>query len=315
VTTQTQNTSTKEMPDVAATSSSSIGGTLNRVGMSEVEIPVKIEDHNGATMVVPAKADLYVSLDKSEAKGIHMSRLFLITEEVLEEQNLNFETVGTLLEKFLSSHDGLSSRASVAFKFEYMTQRPALLSQNKGWRFYPMSIGGFRKQGQNFYDLHLRITYSSTCPCSAALARQIIQEKFSKKFDQEAVSKEDVMDWLGSEEGVSATPHSQRSFAEIILRSTNPNFAEKPTEIIDLIENALSTPVQAAVKREDEQEFARLNGENPMFCEDAARKLKTAVEAIANVEDYRIEARHFESLHPHDAVAIVTKGLDNGLQP
>ena len=30
----------------------------------------------------------------------------------------------------------------------------------------------------------------------------------------------------------------------------------------------LKTPVQAAVKREDEQEFARLNGQNLMFCED-----------------------------------------------
>ena len=39
--------------------------------------------------------------------------------------------------------------------------------------------------------------------------------------------------------------------------------------LIDAVEGALKTPVQAAVKREDEQEFARLNGQNLMFCEDA----------------------------------------------
>jgi glyoxylate/hydroxypyruvate reductase A len=32
--------------------------------------------------------------------------------------------------------------------------------------------------------------------------------------------------------------------------------------------------VQTAVKREDEQEFARLNAQHPMYCEDAARRLK-----------------------------------------
>ncbi len=28
-----------------------------------------------------------------------------------------------------------------------------------------------------------------------------------------------------------------------------------------------------------------------------------------------IQASHLESLHPHDAVAIVTKGIPGGLQP
>ena len=37
------------------------------------------------------------------------------------------------------------------------------------------------------------------------------------------------------------------------------------------MEAALGTPVQTAVKREDEQAFARLNGRNLMFCEDAPR--------------------------------------------
>jgi GTP cyclohydrolase I len=46
-------------------------------------------------------------------------------------------------------------------------------------------------------------------------------------------------------------------------------------ELIDLVENTLKTPVQAAVKREDEREFARLNGANLMFCEDAGRRLKS----------------------------------------
>jgi GTP cyclohydrolase I len=77
----------------------------------------------------------------------------------------------------------------------------------------------------------------------------------------------------------------------------------------------VATPVQAAVKRTDEQEFARLNGENMMFCEDSARRIRAALEQLPGILDYRVQASHLESLHPHDAVAVVTKGLPGGLQP
>jgi GTP cyclohydrolase I len=86
-----------------------------------------------------------------------------------------------------------------------------------------------------------------------------------------------------------------------------------PIWLADVIEAALKTPVQAAVKREDEQEFARLNGENLMFCEDAGRRMRVALESIEEVLDFHIEARHLESLHPHDAVSAVVKGIPGGL--
>ena len=83
--------------------------------------------------------------------------------------------------------------------------------------------------------------------------------------------------------------------------------AEDFIDYIDLVEEALGTPVQAAVKREDEQEFARINAENLMFCEDAGRKIKRALEERPEVLDFRAEVIHEESLHPHDAVSVVTK--------
>ena len=84
--------------------------------------------------------------------------------------------------------------------------------------------------------------------------------------------------------------------------------------LIDAVEAALQTAVQGAVKRVDEQEFARLNGENPLYCEDAARRIRAALDALPWVTDYRIEAAHLESLHPHDAVASVVKGVAGGFQ-
>ncbi len=64
--------------------------------------------------------------------------------------------------------------------------------------------------------------------------------------------------------------------------------------------------MQTAVKREDEQAFARLNAENLMFCEDAARRVAAALSGDAHVERFEADVAHFESLHAHDAVARVT---------
>ena len=73
----------------------------------------------------------------------------------------------------------------------------------------------------------------------------------------------------------------------------------------DALEQALGTPVQTAVKREDEQAFARANAENLMFCEDAARRVGAALSALPWVSAWQAKVSHLESLHAHDAVARV----------
>ena len=87
------------------------------------------------------------------------------------------------------------------------------------------------------------------------------------------------------------------------------------TDLINHVEGALKTPVQSAVKREDEQEFARLNGKNLMFVEDAGRRLKHALSEDARWSDFWVRIEHHESLHAHDAVGIFTKGEENGYLP
>ena len=115
-----------------------------------------------------------------------------------------------------------------------------------------------------------------------------------------------VRDWLASERGMAATPHAQRSRAQVKVE-LKPAFDEMPLiALVDALESALATPVQTAVKREDEQAFARLNAENLMFCEDAARRVASVLDSDPRVERYDATVSHFESLHPHDAVARVS---------
>ncbi|MDD9898967.1 MAG: GTP cyclohydrolase FolE2 [Candidatus Melainabacteria bacterium] len=296
-------------PDTTKESRSQVATTLDRVGMSEVELPILINEPKGATIKIPARAELYVSLDDPHAKGIHMSRLYLKAKEFFAEYPLSFPSLASLTEAILETHKDLSFSSHVAVSFEYMQEKQALVSEETGYRFYPVTLALTRGPGTKLkYQMDIELVYSSTCPCSAALARQIVKDKFLEKHNG-TVSVEEVAKWLSSEEAQSAVPHAQRSKVNLSLEFNEVGAKLDLDHWIDLIEAALATPVQAAVKREDEQEFAKLNGENMMFSEDAARKLKACLDKEAQVSDYQIKVEHLESLHAHNAVVVTSKGL------
>jgi GTP cyclohydrolase I len=304
------------MPDIANHTTAQTEGTLDWVGMSNIEMPVMVASQDESERMVSAHIDAFVNLKEAKAKGIHMSRLYLLIDELSTENTLNYQSLVTLLDGFISSHQDLSDQAKVKFSFDYHLRRKSLISGKEGWKAYPVVITGLLNKGKLSIELSLDIPYSSTCPCSAALARQLIQKAFQDKFSQHnELDINDVHNWLGTTEGVVATPHSQRSVAEVKVK-LNTNLNVFPiTELVDLIENSLQTPVQAAVKREDEQEFARLNGQNLMFCEDAARRLQYSLNKANHFDDFWLRINHLESLHAHDAVSLTTKGVKGGYQP
>ena len=303
------------MPDIANHTTAQTEGTLDRVGMGNIQMPMMVAAKNEAERMISAHIDAFVNLNDAKAKGIHMSRLYLLLDDLSSGNTLNYQSLVALLNEFISSHHDLSDTAYVKFSFDYPMRREALVSGKLGWRVYPVTIIGKLEKGEFDIELCVDIAYSSTCPCSAALARQLIQKSFTEKFaEQDSIDKEEMHQWLGSTEGIVATPHSQRSIAEIKVKLNSLVNTFPITDVVDTVEAALQTPVQAAVKREDEQEFARLNGQNLMFCEDAARRVQHAMNLIEGYDDYWIKINHLESLHAHDAVAVTTKGIANGYQ-
>ncbi|RHW76611.1 GTP cyclohydrolase FolE2 [Colwellia sp. RSH04] len=304
------------MPDIANHTTAQTEGTLDWVGMSNIEMPIMVASNGEAERMVSAHVDAFVNLKEAQAKGIHMSRLYLLLDELSTNGTLTYQSLVTLLDGFISSHDDLSDQAKVQFNFEYHLRRKSLVSGKEGWKAYPVTITGLLNKGQLTVELAIDVRYSSTCPCSAALARQLIQQAFQDKFStQNELALADVHEWLGTTEGIVATPHSQRSVAEVKVK-LNSEVNDFPiTYLVDVIEESLQTPVQAAVKREDEQEFARLNGQNLMFCEDAARRLQYSMNQTTQFDDFWLKINHLESLHAHDAVSITTKGVTDGYQP
>jgi len=284
------------LPDIAAQAARQ-ALPLDWVGMRGIALPVFIEGQRLA-----AKADAGVSLDDGEARGIHMSRLYLALE-MLEQQNLTPALLQKVLQRFLDSHEGLANSAYLNIHTDLLLRRPALVSPLAGWKTYPVTIAATLKNAVFHVELKIEVAYSSTCPCSAALARQLIQQQFVDDFANKPLQHAEVLAWLGSTQGIIATPHSQRSTAQLHLRLDEFVDGLPLTSTINDAEAALGTAVQTAVKRADEQAFALANGQNLMFCEDAARRLNLALRRSPGIREFHLRVIHAESLHAHDAVA------------
>jgi GTP cyclohydrolase I len=313
----------KPLPDVANDARPEIPGQLERVGMSGIELVLRLAGPDQVPFLIPALADAYVSLEDDRVKGIHMSRLFLELTSALEAETFSPQLLRQICDRFLQSHAEISRQTEVQIAYKHPSWRPALLSDYSGPRHYPVVLKMVQDRRGDAADesavklfMQVQVVYSSTCPCSAALSRQLLERKFQQDFAfHRWVSLSSVSHWL-HQNGSVATPHSQRSVATVDVELANPlELRRFPIErLIERIETVLQTAVQTVVKRQDEQEFARLNGANQMFCEDAARRMKSSLIDMPEWADFRIEARHMESLHPHDAVAIATRGVPGGLQ-
>jgi GTP cyclohydrolase I len=287
---------TLTLPDIAS-QPMTLQPTLDWVGMQDIALPLQI---NGQRLT--ARADAGVSLDDGSARGIHMSRLYLALE-TLEQAELTPMLLQSVLREFLCSHDGLSQRAYLDLRGELLLRRPALVSPLNGWKSYPFALRSRMDESGLRLQLQLQIGYSSTCPCSAALARQLIQQAFREEFSGKGISHAAVEQWLGSSQGVPATPHSQRSTAILEWRLRPGSDALLLDSVLESAEQALGTALQTAVKRADEQAFALANGQNLMFCEDAARRLHLALLQLQGIDGFKLCVVHAESLHAHDAVA------------
>ena len=134
---------TRLLPDVASQEHALAIGTLDWVGMDGMEMPVAFDAGDGDVRSTGARVGAFVNLVKPEARGIHMSRLYLLVSEALSAGPLTTASIRALLESFLASHEGLSDHARLTVGFEHLVRRKSLRSDNSGWRAYPVEISAW----------------------------------------------------------------------------------------------------------------------------------------------------------------------------
>ena len=93
------------LPDVAH-EAASLARPLDWVGMDGMSLPIRLATAEGAPLLVPAEVDVAVDLREADARGIHMSRLYLLLQEEMANEPLTAPGLRRLLGGHLrTEHD------------------------------------------------------------------------------------------------------------------------------------------------------------------------------------------------------------------
>jgi GTP cyclohydrolase I len=293
---------------------------LNKVGVSGVDLPVKLLRRDGTVQTLHARTSLYGSLDNPEAKGLNLSRFPILMHEKIAD-HLSIEGLKEVLQALRAKQGSNDVYCKMAFKYPWVQEalrtRKELpddapdsevfkvaegvkLSHEKmvGHIFYDCVLEGqlHKTNGTDTYKFFLTVNYvySSTCPCSFELAQDATRSR-----------------------GKAANGHSQRSIAKLTVQFDPDKNIVWIEDIIEMARKQVPTEVVIICKRRDEQAFAELNGSNLLFTEDAARLLYEGLDSwyeAGKISDFSIVTDHLESLHPWNATAVVSKGVPGGLR-
>ncbi len=276
------------MPDMQNAAAKNISGAnvpILKVGISNFRLPLKYITEKGDTLTLETSVTGSVSLEANH-KGINMSRIMrvfydfqnrIFTPDLLEDVLLEYK------------HKLESLRAQLKMDFAYPILKPSLRSGLEGWQYYNVAFEGRMDELNRFRKyIHFDFIYSSACPCSSELSEHAREQR-----------------------NVYGIPHSQRSTARVSIEVSDGAYLSIE-RLQQICLAALKTETQVMVKREDEQAFAELNGAYSKFVEDAARLLYEQLDKEPAIADFQVACAHLESLHSHDAVAVINKGVPGG---
>jgi GTP cyclohydrolase I len=279
-----------QLPDIMDAAYEAIQGAhvpIQQVGIHNFKLPLNYRAKDGRVLPLETSVTGTVSLE-AEQKGINMSRIMRTFYDHKDEVTTG-EWMGRVLKNYLRNVKSKDARLKISFSYPLV--QPSLRSGLQGYQFYPVAFEGrMTRDGRYRRFIHFDFVYSSACPCSAELAEHARDTR-----------------------GVYSVPHSQRSKARLLIEEAEGKkiWIE---DIHALCVRALRTETQVMVKREDEQAFAELNGMYLKFVEDAARLLYAECDADARIHDFQIACSHLESLHSHDAISVICKGVPGGFK-
>ncbi len=160
----------------------------------------------------------------------------------------------------------------IEMSFPYFVMKRAPVSGVESFMDYQASLIGEIKHGKSSLWIKIVVPVTSLCPCS-------------KKI---------------SDYGA----HNQRSHVSIRARLREHMWIE---ELVDIAEAEASCELYGILKRPDEKYVTERAYENPKFVEDIVRDIALRLNKEPRVAAYVIESENFESIHNHNAYALIER--------
>ncbi|MFM7605469.1 MAG: GTP cyclohydrolase FolE2 [Prosthecobacter sp.] len=238
---------------------------IDRVGVRSLRFPLRIRDRDSSLQHTVATVSLAVDLPH-HYKGTHMSRFV----EVLHAHGTEL-TVATIagmpIELIKKLH---ADKAHVEFRFPYFRTKKAPVSGSEGLVDYGVIFEVNANKDSSDFILTVEVPVTTLCPCSKAISTR--------------------------------GAHNQRGIVTLAVRFSEPVWIE---DLIELVEASASAQLYSLLKRPDEKFVTEAAYDNPVFVEDLVRSVAQKAKSHPRITWYRVEAENFESIHNHNAWAMI----------
>jgi len=246
------------------------GITIQQVGVSGVNLPIRICRQEGGYSTVVARTSLAVDLHH-RFRGTHMSRFMAILNK-WSERPISYEEVGAILAE---ARETLKADVShVEFAFKYFISRRAPVSGIESLMDYELRFRGRRDAEKYRFILSCEVPVTALCPCSKEIS--------------------------------AYGAHNQRAVISCSVESPQMIWIE---ELVDLIERQGSAQLYPLLKREDEKYVTEHAYDHPKFVEDILRDVVTVLRDEPRVQGFSVRVDSLESIHNHNVYAAQIEGL------
>lgn len=241
---------------------------IDQVGVKSLRFPIQVRDKARALQSTIATVTLTVDLPH-HYKGTHMSRFI----EALNAHGpiLHVDSIRRILRELRNRLE--AQRAHVDFEFPFFVEKHAPVTGAVGLMDYNVRLCATSGEGGGDFVMTVVVPVTTLCPCSKAI----------------------------SEEGA----HNQRGKVTFSVRFSKSIWIE---DLIRMVESCASSELYSLLKRPDEKFVTEQAYANPVFVEDLVRNLAAKSNEHPDIIWYRIEAENFESIHNHNAYAMIEKG-------
>ena len=244
---------------------------IDRVGVKNLRFPMRIRDRDQSQQHTVATVTMAVDLPH-HYKGTHMSRFV----EVLHAhgRELTVASIAAMPQELLARLN--ARKAHVEMRFPYFRAKRAPITKTEGLLDYGV-IFEVNAEGEEIdYVVTVEVPVATLCPCSKAI----------------------------SDRGA----HNQRGTVTLSVRFRQPVWVE---DLIEMVEASASCELYSVLKRPDEKYVTEAAYDNPVFVEDLVRSVAQKALSHKKIKWFRVEAENYESIHNHNAWAVIEGGDAN----
>ncbi|MFH0816884.1 MAG: GTP cyclohydrolase MptA [Methanobacteriota archaeon] len=270
---------------------------LTRVGVSGIKKPIRVTRPGKETQLT-ATIDLYVDLPATH-KGSHMSRNAEVLEDAITDASSGptggLEIYAAGLARALLQRHEYATFSEVHISADYFLDKAAP-SGRKTTEVYGLEASAFgtREPGRTRVrkSIGVKVVGMTSCPCAMEGVRELM-----------SADKPECALALRS---IPVITHNQRNVTS--LKMDVPDGSDVEADVlIEIVENALSSPTREILKRRDEAELVYAAHQNPKFVEDVVRGVLEQVvarfAALPGEVEVAVRSVSEESIHKHDAMA------------